>query len=198
MARPGPPGAKKFKLILRVILGLIILRFSCIAYAQNPAPKVRHRSNAGQLDSTGWTDARSTEGKFSVRLPGLFDDFTVTNSDNSLEAGQFFVVETLTAEGVRLAVIRASYNNPNAADRYFKNWQTGSALRGKEENRRLTKYRGFDAVEIAVSDESGAAYARAIFLKQDLLLQIIESPLSQRTVAEKLKAAFFESLLVEP
>jgi hypothetical protein len=169
-----------------------------MAHAQSAAPKVTHRLRAGQLDSTGWTDARSTEGKFSVRLPGLFDDFTVRMSDNSPEAGQFFLVETLTPEGVKLAVIRASYSNPDAAEHYFKNWQTGSALRGKEEDRRVTKYRGFNAVETSVSDESSAAYARAILLNQDLLLQIIESPLSQRTVAEQLKATFFQSLLFEP
>ena len=77
-----------------------------------------HRSGAGQLDSTGWTDAKSTEGKFSVRLPGPFDDFTVKNSDETLQAGQFFAIGIVTPEGVSLSVTRASYENPDAAQHY--------------------------------------------------------------------------------
>jgi hypothetical protein len=185
-------------LILRILLGLVILSFSCVAHAQNPAGKVMHRSGAGQLDSAGWTDAKSSEGKFSVRLPGLFDDFTVKNSDETLEAGQFFAVSTVTPEGLRLSVTRASYDNPDAAEHYFRNWQTGGALLGKQEDRRVTKYRGFDAVEISGSDDSRIIYARTILVKQNLLLQTIESPLSQRTAAEQLKATFFQSLSFEP
>ena len=185
-------------MILRSILGFVILSFSCVAYAQNPTGTVMHRSGAGQLDSTGWTDAKSTEGKFSVRLPGPFDDFTVKNSDETLQAGQFFAIGTITPEGVRLSVTRASYDNPDAAEHYFRNWQTGGALRGKQEDRRVIKYRGFDAVEISASDDSSIIYARTILVKQNLLLQIIESPLSQRITAEQLKATFFQSLSFEP
>jgi hypothetical protein len=157
-----------------------------------------HRSGAGQLDSTGWTDAKSTEGKFSVRLPGPFDDFTVKNSDEDLQAGQFFVIGTATPEGVRLLVTRASYDHPESAEHFFRNWQTGGALRGKQEDHRVTKYRGFDAVEIAGSDDSSIVYARAILVKRNLLLQTIESPVSQRAAAEQLKATFFQSLSFEP
>ena len=189
---------KGIKLILRILLGLVILSFSCLAQAQNLTGKVMHRSGAGQLDSTGWTDAKSTEGKFSVRLPGPFDDFTVKNSDEALQAGQFFVIGTVTPEGVRLSVTRASYDNPDASEHYFRNWQTGGALRGKHEDHRVTKYLGFDAVEISASDDSSIVYARTILVKQNLLLQTIESPLSQRAAAKQLKAIFFQSLSFEP
>jgi hypothetical protein len=157
-----------------------------------------HRSGTGQLDSTGWTDAKSTEGKFSVRLPVPFDDFTVKNSDEGLQAGRFFVIGTATPEGVKLSVIRASYDNPDAAEHYFKNWQKGGVLRGKQEDHSVTNYRDFDAIEISASDDSSIVYARTILVKRDLLLQTIESPLSQRAVAEQLKATFFQSLSFEP
>ncbi len=185
-------------MILRILFGLIVLFFSCLAHAQNPAGKVMHQSGAGQLDATGWTDAKSTEGKFSVRLPGPFDDFTVKNSDETPQAGQFFAIGTVTPEGVRLSVTRASYDNPDAAAHYFRNWQTGGVLRGKQEDHRATKYRGFAAVEISASDDSSIIYARTILVRQNLLLQTIESPLSQRTAAEQLKATFFQSLSFEP
>jgi hypothetical protein len=186
------------KLILRIILGLVILSFSCLANAQNPTGTVMHRSGAGQFDSTGWTDAKSTEGKFSVRLPVPFDDFTVKNSDEGLQAGQFFVIGATTPEGVRFSVTRASYDNPVSAEHYFRNWQTGGVLRGKQEDHRVTKYRGFDAVEISASDDFSIVYARTILVKRNLLLQTIESPLSQRAAAEQLKATFFQSLSFEP
>jgi hypothetical protein len=157
-----------------------------------------HRSGAGQLDSTGWTDAKSTEGRFSVRLPVPFDDFTVKNSDEGPQAGQFFVIGAATPEGVRLSVTRASYDNPDSAEHYFRNWQTGAALRGKQEDHRVTKYQGFDAVEISASDDSSIVYARTILVKRNLLLQTMESPLSQRAAVEQLKATFFQSLSFEP
>jgi hypothetical protein len=188
----------RIKLILRIFLCLVILSFSFLANAQNPTGTVMHRSGAGQLDSTGWTDAKSTEGKFSVRLPVPFDDFTVKNSDEGLQAGRFFVIGAATPEGVKLSVIRASYDNPNAAEHYFKNWQKGGVLRGKQEDHRVTNYRDFDAIEISASDDSSIVYARTILVKRDLLLQTIESPLSQRAVAEQLKATFFQSLSFEP
>src|SRR5262249_40343159 len=169
------------ELILRILFGLVVLFFSCLAHAQNPAGKVMHRSGAGQLDSNGWTDAKSTEGRFSVRLPVPFDDFTVKNSHEGPQAGQFFAVDTVTSEGVRLSVTRASYDNPDAAAHYFRNWKTGGVLRGKQEDHRVTKYQGFDAVEISASDDSSIIYARTILVAQNLLLQTIESPLSQRT-----------------
>ena len=197
MRRP-PRHLKGIKLILRILLGLVVLSFSSVANVQNQAGTVMHRSGAGQVDSTGWTDAKSTEGKFSVRLPAPFDDFTVKNSDEALQAGRFFVIGAITSEGVRLSVTRASYDNPDSAEHYFRNWQTGEVLRGKQEDRRVTKYRGFDAIEISASDDSSIIYARTILVKQNLLLQSIESPLSQRTAAEQLKATFFQSLSFEP
>jgi hypothetical protein len=71
-------------------------------------------------------------------------------------------------------------------------------LRGKQEDHRVTNYRDFDAIEISASDDSSIVYARTILVKRDLLLQTIESPLSQRAVAEQLKATFFQSLSFEP
>ena len=198
MQGAATPPAGGIELILRILFGLVVLFFGCLAHAQNPAGKVMHRSDAGQLDSTGWTDAKSTGGRFSVRLPVPFDDFTVKNSDEGPQAGQFFVIGAATPDGVRLSVTRASYDNPDAAAHYFRNWQTGGVLRGKQEDHRVTKYRGFDAIEISASDDSSIIYARTILVRQNLLLQTIESPLSQRTVAEQLKATFFQSLSFQP
>ena len=197
MRRP-PRHLKGIKLILRILLGLVVLSFSSVANAQNPAGTVMHRSGAGQVDSTGWTDAKSTEGKFSVRLPAPFDDFTVKNSDEALQAGRFFVIGAVTSEGVRLSVTRASYDNPDSAEHYFRNWQGGGLLRGEQEYHRVTKYQSFDAVEISASDDSSIVYARTILVKRHLLLQTVELPLSQRAAAERLKATFFQSLSFEP
>lgn len=189
---------RRTKLLLRFLIASGILLFSYVAHAQSPVGKVMHRSGAGQLDATGWTEAKSTEGKFSVRVPAPFDDFTLKNSDETLQAGQFFAINSVTPEGMRLSVTRASYDSPDAAQHYFQSWLTGGALHGQQEDRRVTTYRGFDAVEISASNDSSIIYARTILVEQNLLLQTIESPLSQRTAAEQLKATFFQSLSFEP
>src|SRR5689334_871567 len=106
----SPPKRGK-TLTVRIVVGLVILCVSCIAYAQNPAPKVTHRSGAGQFDSAGWAHGEATERKCSVRLPAPFDDFTVKSSDESPQAGDFFVIDAVTPQGIRLAATRASYKN---------------------------------------------------------------------------------------
>ena len=41
---------------------------------------------AGDLDETGWCRAISTGGRFSVALPNVFNDFTVTaKADDGVE-----------------------------------------------------------------------------------------------------------------
>lgn len=185
-------------MIQRVLFGLAILSFSCLAQAQNPPGMVMHRSHAGEIDATGWTDAKSTEGRFSVRLPLPFDDFTVKNSDEGPQAGRFFVIAATSPDGVKLAVTRASYDSPDAAEHYFSNWQKGAVLRGKQESHQAIQYRGFDAVESTASDNSAIIYTRTILVKRDLFLVTLEAPMSQRSVAEQFKPTFFESLSFEP
>src|SRR5215204_5825093 len=42
-----------------------------------------HRTSAGEPDEDGWCLAESTEGGFSVKLPSLFDDLTVSSKTAS-------------------------------------------------------------------------------------------------------------------
>ncbi len=53
-----------------------------------------HRKDAGEPDSTGWCLARSTEGRFSVRLPTSFNDSTVTMP---AEAGVIVMADSIAA-----------------------------------------------------------------------------------------------------
>lgn len=55
------------------------------AWGQTMPAKTLHRVQVGKLDASGWTDARSSEGNFSARMPCLYDDATVdTRSPGTL------------------------------------------------------------------------------------------------------------------
>src|SRR5687768_11514853 len=47
----------------------------------NPAGIIVHRIRAGTLDASGWSIADSTRGDFAVRVPCLFNDFSLHGSE---------------------------------------------------------------------------------------------------------------------
>lgn len=166
--------------------------------AQDPPVIVMHRSGAGQRDETGWMDAKSTEGKYSVRLPVVFNDFTMRDPTPHSVINRLFVIGALSAEGIKFAVTRTTYRETTDAQPLFKKWQEGNLLRGKQESRKVSDYQGFESVDVTGSDESSLYRGKVILVKSDLFLLMIEAPLSQRELVEKLAPTFFSSLSFEP
>jgi hypothetical protein len=166
--------------------------------AQEPPVIAMHRSGAGQRDESGWMDAKSTEGKYSVRLPVVFNDFTMRDPSPQSIIDRLFVIGALSAEGIKFAVTRTLYRDPTDADPFFKKWKAGNVLRGKEESRKVSDYQGFESVDVTGSNETALYRGKVILVKGDLFLLMIEAPLSQRELVEKLAPTFFSSLSFEP
>jgi hypothetical protein len=56
-------------MILRMALVVITLAAAQAAYGQQQPAMTMHRTQAGELDSSGWTAAHSTEGGFTRPPP---------------------------------------------------------------------------------------------------------------------------------
>ena len=69
---------------------------------------ITHRTDAGEPDATGWSLAQSTEGGFSVMMPGQFDDFTVTGVAPDGVPIYSHIVKTRTSEGSNFSAFRVT------------------------------------------------------------------------------------------
>lgn len=67
---------------------------------------VIHRAGAGNPDPDGWYTAESTQGLFTVRLPGPFQDMTVTSRDEGVLVYQYYLTHD-SNEKVRFAALGA-------------------------------------------------------------------------------------------
>jgi hypothetical protein len=182
--------------LLRVALVVIILSFSsATGRAAEPPSIIMHRSSAGELDKTGWAEAKSTEGKFSVRLPNVFNDFSTRAGESQNPVDRMFVVGTVV-DGVKFAAAKISYLTPDAVRQYYEKFVSGETFpKGK---RNVGEYKGFPFVDITVSDDKAAANMRVLLIGQSIINLTIEGPLAKAAIGERVKSTFFESLIVEP
>src|SRR5262245_46057780 len=68
-----------------------------------------HRKQAGEPDATGWMLAKSTEGRFSVKMPIRFNDFTVTEVNVNAPAERSYIVGARSSEKIALVASRIVY-----------------------------------------------------------------------------------------
>jgi hypothetical protein len=71
--------------------------------AENGSAEI-HRAGAGEPDTDGWYTAKSTKGLFTIRLPGPFQDMTISGQDQGV-AGYVHTIAHDTVQKVRFAVI---------------------------------------------------------------------------------------------
>jgi len=157
-----------------------------------------HRKLAGEPDASGWMLARSTEGRFSVRLPIKFNDFTVTEKDPNAPVGRIFTVGIRSSEKIALVANRFEYRKgAAAAKQYFAKFEKGQDLGAKPESVAPRKLGALQAVDIVVRRAADVAYYRVVLLDADLLMLTVEAPREHDATAQQLAATFFDSLQVE-
>jgi hypothetical protein len=84
-----------------------------------PPGMTMHRSQTGEIDSSGWIRATSSKGEFSVRLPCPFNDFTVDGLVPEEKAKRSDTVGCARGDQKRFSVTRIQYRNPQADARAF-------------------------------------------------------------------------------
>jgi hypothetical protein len=184
-------------MILRMMLVIIMMGTAHAAFGQQQPAMTMHRTQAGELDSSGWTAARSTEGGFAVRLPLRFNDFTVTDSDPASPTGKVFTVGAKSVEGVKITATRITYRKADGAATYFTKIGRGEGLQAKPQSIKTLTVLGRKAIDLQLSTGSAVSYARYVLLGSDVIVLIVEAPVAQRSLAEDLAPRFFGSLAVE-
>jgi hypothetical protein len=185
------------RLITFTALACALLVPASQAHAQPAAPAMTmHRTQAGELDATGWTTAASTHGRFSVRLPLKFNDFTVAEADAGSKVDKIFTVGTRSSEGLKFVASRMTYRKPGAATDFFGAAERREGFAAKASQHRKLDYRGFRAVEILISERGAVLYQRLVLAGPDLISLTLEAPREHDALARDLLPRFFDSLAV--
>ena len=181
----------------RSLLLVLLIAGAHAAPGQYPRGVTMHRVQAGEIDSSGWATARSTDGGFTVRLPIRFNDFTFEDPNpNSLTAKTFTVGGT-SAEGLKFSAVRVTYRKADTASARFAKIKRGEGFSTKPQSVKSLTVSGRKAVDIEVGDNSNGLHQRVVMVEQDLITLMIEAPAAHRALAARFKPTFFESLVIE-
>lgn len=181
-------------LLTSLLSGLSVI--SASAQTLPPGMKL-HRVQAGEPDASGWMVATSTEGGFSVRLPLKFNDFTVAESDPKAPVLRTFTVGAKSQEGIKFSATRIVYRKgAEAAKSFFSRFAKGQDLGSTPERVTPRRIGERHAVDLVLRGPSHVSYQRIVMLEADLLLMIVESPLSHEATARHFVTPFFDSLVV--
>jgi hypothetical protein len=182
---------------LRLPASLLAALCATAAFAQAlPPGMTMHRVQAGEPDAAGWMAAASTEGRFSVRLPLKFNDFTVAESDPKAPVLRTHVVGSRSQEGIKFSASRLVYRRgAESAQHFFARFEKGQ-LGTKPERVTPLQVAGKRAVDVVLKSAATVAYQRVVLLDADLLLLVIEAPRSHESTAREYVAPFFDSLSV--
>jgi hypothetical protein len=148
-----------------------------------------HRSGAGALGPDGWTDATSTQGNFSVRLPCLFNDFTFTPAPGDVVKGDVLGCD---AGGTRFGATRIHFRDAALADTYFNTLAAADALPGATIER--APHRGLAAITRRLDNRTRCALVRVVRAEQDNIILTVETTPAQCGTAMKTGPQFLDSL----
>lgn len=178
------------KRTLAIFLGCFVM----CGCKHQPAGIIMHRTQAGTPDQSGWVTAESTGGKFSVKLPLPFNDFTVEENDSSSLTRKVEVVGCKSTEGIKFSASKIFYKSPGTAAKQFEKLKSGDGLPGAIVTR--GQVNGYESYDVTIGDASVMAKQRMVLVGDEIYLLIVEWPVGQQTLANSLAARFFDSLSV--
>jgi len=177
----------------------LLLLCSLLAGAAAAQEMKMHRRQAGEPDATGWMLAESTEGRFSVRMPIRFNDFTVVETNANAPAERTHTIGARSSEGIALVAMRITYRKGAAgAKEYFARLEKGEGLAGKPQRLRKRQAAGRPVVDFEIGSPAKVAYMRAVLLGSEVMMLTVEAPRAHDEDARLLVPAFFESLQADP
>src|SRR5580658_4246676 len=113
---------------LKYLLLLLMLQ-PLAAFGDADTSTVMHRIFAGTFDASGWAVAESTNGAFSVKMPGPFNDFSVAGNPSDLTAR----VEGIAGKapnGITFTALKQVYKVKGTASAQFDTFKDGGGLPG--------------------------------------------------------------------
>jgi hypothetical protein len=185
---------------MKSITTLLLLSLALGANAADSGELKMHRQQAGEpdpSDKSGWMLAASTQGRFSVRLPLKFNDFTVTEVPEA-PALRTHTVGTRSSEKISFLATRIVYRKGAAAAKaYFARFEKGEGQTAKPVSVAPRQVGALRAVDLVFKGPGAVSYQRVVLLDNDLLMLSVESPSEHDEAAWKLAGTFFDSLQVD-
>jgi hypothetical protein len=146
----------------------------------NALPKgmVMHRLGAGDPDASGWYLATSTEGGFSVSLPKVFNDFTMTSKAVDGVEIKIHAVGTLDARGVKFSAMVVRRADGKFKDDPLEGQAAGFEKQGSLKQKRAVALGAMKGIELRVANDSSTAVIRLYTAPTMLYQLIVEAPAS--------------------
>jgi hypothetical protein len=167
-----------------------------VAYAQSAAQATVHRENAGTLNSHGWVRAESTEGKFVVDLPSLYNDITISDHDSS-PALKAYSIGTTTSDNIRFLATRVSYRTPGYASSVIARLEKGEGVPGKVVSIDKLQHLGFRAASIMIWKPDAFLAQQTLLVGEDTVTLMIEGPIEKIDSLKAIGGHFFDSLRIQ-
>ena len=173
----------------------LLFAVSLFAFSSNAQSEVQptfHRWQAGSLDDSGWTQASSTSGAFTVRLPCLYNDLQMDGLKDD-PSGKSHLVGCRLPDGRKFSATRTRYGKSPASD-VDPLGMFSSSLNSIGAKVSSLELNGHRAVDAEVSESERCGYMRMIRLKEGSLLLIVEAPVTACHDLDKDARYFFQSV----
>ncbi len=176
-----------------IFLGTII---SCVSSQSQSNPEAEpniemHRVQDSTFHESGWYYANSTKGNFSVLMPIVFNDFTVT-----VNGYETYNIGSVSDEGIKLTVSQAKNLKDTPIDLKKIVANLDSPPKPISEIKYYSLY-NYSAVNFFQKSVESAAFCKYANHNNYLYTMIIEFPYDQEGLVREIKDSFFDYLIIE-
>jgi len=188
-------GKNQLRFIILLCVGLSV-NLSLKAHAASinwtselPENVYIHRSQAGVLDDSGWTEAVAMQGSFEVRLPFKFEEWSVfvPEYDRFVHS-----IGGTTSEGIRILV--SEFPNFDGVADFNPKTMSSKLLENTAKVRmKHFKFKGLDVSQARFSAQAVSVVRRYVVVDDTLFILSIESPKDHKRAAKKLESKFLNS-----
>lgn len=150
-----------------------------LGFSTKSAPGVSkeiHRSGAGTLDESGWCHATSTGGGFSVSVPNLFNDFTVTTKAEDGVEIKLFVLGTRDERMVKFVALGIHRSDGSFQGDPLEGFAEQFEKQGDLRDKRPIALGDIPGIELRVANRSSSAVFRLYKGPTTLYQLIVEAP----------------------
>jgi hypothetical protein len=179
--------------VLRIFanaLSSAIMIWAC-ASAQAQQPKLEmHRVGVNADDGSGWHQAVSTKGAFSVRVPIPFNDFTTYDAATGEVS---HAIGGKSSEGIKFMAVEMPVTAKTPVDlgTIPKSFSSNPANKVSDVSRQSKE--GADSLSFSVAGSASTAHFRYVKVGGLLYTLSIETPNAYRDAVVAMKDKFFSS-----
>ncbi len=181
--------------MIRVVVLFLVLSVSACTQ-KSTKELVMHRELAETKHESGWFEAVSTEGSFSILIPLPFNDYTITVVDSNIGEMKTFGIGSRSTEGCVFSINEMRKTErmneidlQSLVDDFEKKGSLVTEVRS-------TSYQLYPSVFFRAERSNGGAFVQYVNTPSSLITVILEYPESMYEEMDSLKETFFTSLKV--